>query len=68
MSAIINNASYKLGEIVLSKREPFTIDDILNELISIGVEKERSELDIAMSRLKANGVIGQWGSMYSVFR
>ncbi|MBY0217839.1 hypothetical protein [Paenibacillus illinoisensis] len=68
MTITIDRASYKLGEIVLSKHEPFTIDEILNDLRLIGVEKKISELDVAMNRLKANGVIGQWGSMYSVFR
>ncbi|TVX99126.1 hypothetical protein [Cohnella terricola] len=68
MAVFMESASYKLGEIVLSKKEPFTIDEIFNELISLGIEKDLSELNMAISRLKANGVIGQWGSTYSVFR
>ncbi|MDN4080084.1 hypothetical protein QYF52_19245 [Paenibacillus polymyxa] len=63
-----NRESYKFGEIVLSKTEPFTINDIINDLNSVGIRKELLEINIAMKKLKDNGIIVQWGSSYAVYR
>lgn len=67
MSVMITEGSgYKLANIVLSQREPFTIDDIMLELEKEGVKEDELFLKKSLNRLCENGIIIKFGSRYSL--
>lgn len=66
--SLTKNPSYVLGDIILSKKEPFTFEEIFNELHEAGVHKSSDDVKKAIQRLKDNGIIVQWGTLYSVYR
>ena len=65
-TAITEGSGYKLATIVLSKKEPFTLEDLLKELKHTVSEENEILIKRSLDRLCDNGIIIKHGSLYSL--
>lgn len=63
---ITNTIGYKLSKLVLSKKEPFSLEDIHTEMNNKGVPVSSPSVKYGLRVLRDNGVIVQHGRTFSV--
>jgi len=66
MALITENASFKLSTIILSKKEPFTLNEVVDELQKVGVKEPEQSIKRALNRLRDNDIITEFGSTYAL--
>jgi len=67
MVAITEKPSYKLADIIFSKKESFTLNDIIKELRAVGVNENKQVIKRALDWFRDNGIIIEHGSFYSLY-
>ena len=67
MAVITEKPSYKLADIIFSKKEPFTLDNIIDELSVAGVSENKQVIKRALDWFRDNGIIIEHGSFYSLY-
>jgi len=60
--------SYKIVDIILSKQNSFTLEDITRELQEAGFDVEQPFVEKALILLRDKGFIIEYGSRYSIIR
>lgn len=64
MSAITETPNYKISNVVLSSKKPFTISDIDVELRKMGNDMHKELIKKILDKLNDNGIVVQTGSRY----
>lgn len=62
--SILNNPSFKLATIILNKTKEFTIEEIIDDLKKVEINKDYGEVKRALNKLRDNDFITQFGSYY----
>ncbi len=64
MSFITTNPSYIVSNVILSKRQPFTVNDIDLELKRNGENLREEIIQQVLNKLNENGIITKMGYSY----
>ena len=64
VKALKDNRSYLVTSIVLSKEEPFTLDQIHSELLEKGFKDNGYSVSRKLNQLRDRGILLEQGSYY----
>jgi hypothetical protein len=63
----LEKQNYAISKIILSKEEPFTLCEILNEAKKVGLDiKNESRVKYILKRYRDDGIIVEQGPVYYV--
>jgi len=68
MATLTEKPGYKMMSIILSKRNPFQIEEIVEELKNEGIEEDFCVIKKALEQLKDKGILVKHGSSYIVYK
>jgi len=66
MPLVTENPTYKVANLVLSKKEPFALTEILLELRARGIEENERLIKDSLRRLRDDGIVIEHGPFFSV--
>lgn len=66
MSPITETPNYKVSNVVLSQKRPFTITEIDQQLRDLGNEMQQGIIKRVLDKLNDNGVVVKIGGSYTL--
>lgn len=65
--SLTKNPYYKMAEIIVAKKEPFTLDSLMEDLKNQGVNlTNRNKIEKILNRYRKEGLVKREGNVYTV--
>jgi predicted transcriptional regulator len=66
MNILLERINFKITNIILSQKQSFTLEDVVNEVVDQYVDIDKEIILSTINNLRDTGLINDYGSKYSL--
>jgi predicted transcriptional regulator len=66
MNILLERANFKITNIILSQKEEFTVEDVINEVSEKNLNADKDFIITTIKNLRDSGLINDYGAKYTL--